>query len=154
MICGENELTKSLNMSVEKTCGCGREIQPSEIYRCVDCAVPFHRTCLRMHFAGCKTSQRSPMHPDYLNVAANIWQSKHNRLFYYSDDSGFHGPFQFAIEAQEALKRIDSRIAFETIVRIANKGTMSGYDATMNTYLDPTEQEMWTAWQAIWKDKV
>jgi len=247
MICGENELTKSLGMFIEKTCGCGREIQLSEVYRCIDCGVPFHRTCLRIHFSGCRSmrfpfdpydksdkekaqaihdglltypetcpecsqpvshewewelhthtqdetvpsqgtkqsqpittvlgisdaiewlrqdqieravdvlvaiyenlTKESPVHPDYFNVAANIWQNKKDKLFYYSDDTGFHGPFQFAIEAQEALKREGERTEFEIIVRIGNRGTMSGYDASTNTYLDPVEQEMWIAWQSMW----
>jgi hypothetical protein len=48
--CGESETTKSLGMAPGRTRGCGRDIpNHRDVFRCRDCAVPFHKQCLTLH---------------------------------------------------------------------------------------------------------
>jgi hypothetical protein len=42
--CGQNSVLEA------DLVGCGKAINDSEIFRCVDCSVPFHRECARKHF--------------------------------------------------------------------------------------------------------
>jgi hypothetical protein len=50
MVCGESAVTVRIGLSPQETGGCGRPIAADEAYRCVDCSIPFHRTCLLRHF--------------------------------------------------------------------------------------------------------
>ncbi len=44
-ICGQNPVIDA------DLVGCGKVIErPDDVYRCTDCAVPFHRTCAIRHF--------------------------------------------------------------------------------------------------------
>jgi hypothetical protein len=46
-ICGRNGYFKP-----ETTGGCGKPITlVAELYRCIDCGIPFHKECLKKHFA-------------------------------------------------------------------------------------------------------
>jgi len=46
LICGQNPTPIDADLV-----GCGKPIeQPEDVYRCTDCAVPFHRTCAVHHF--------------------------------------------------------------------------------------------------------
>lgn len=50
--CGESPTSRSLGMTAERLGGCGEPIATcAEVYRCVDCDVPFHRGCARRHFS-------------------------------------------------------------------------------------------------------
>lgn len=47
LICGENTTPIDADLV-----GCGKPIErPEDVYRCTDCAVPFHRACAIKHFA-------------------------------------------------------------------------------------------------------
>ena len=51
-ICGRSDAAASLGFDPTRLGGCGEEIATcAEVFRCVDCEVPFHRGCARRHFA-------------------------------------------------------------------------------------------------------
>ena len=51
-VCGQSDTAVSLGITPERIGGCGKPITTcAEVYRCVECAVPFHRDCAKQHFA-------------------------------------------------------------------------------------------------------
>lgn len=54
--CGENA-----SLPIEEVCGCGQQIHTAkDLFRCGDCEIPFHRQCLKKHFAGHEASTSAP----------------------------------------------------------------------------------------------
>lgn len=50
LTCGQSPTTLSLGMAPTRTQGCGLVMaNVKDVFRCIDCAVPFHKECLRRH---------------------------------------------------------------------------------------------------------
>jgi len=50
VMCGVSDVSQSFNMSAQRFGGCGQKIcEPTAIFRCADCGVPFHQKCLQKH---------------------------------------------------------------------------------------------------------
>lgn len=63
----------------EEMHGCGQQVSHQDIFRCVDCQVPFHRNCLRKHFNEHAATPAS-------TGEANGWISVKERLPEYDTD--------------------------------------------------------------------